>query len=126
MLYQRGDVLLVPFPFSDLSTTKVRPAVVISSIHYHLTQPDILLAAITSKVSAAPGLLDYPLSDWRSAGLRYPSAFPGLTATFGRQACGIYAGPWQSNPSRRQAHNGGYDRDRRPFTFGLEFVNKPR
>ena len=81
MLYQRGDVLLIPFPFSDLSTTKVRPAVVISSRHYHSTQPDILLAAITSKVSAAPGLLDYPLSDWRSAGLRYPSAFKPVIFT---------------------------------------------
>lgn len=84
MLYQRGDVLMVPFPFSDLSATKVRPAVVISSRHYHSTQPDILLAAITSKISVAPDPLDYPLSDWRSAGLRYPSAFPGLTARTGK------------------------------------------
>jgi mRNA-degrading endonuclease toxin of MazEF toxin-antitoxin module len=30
MAFQRGDVVLVPFPFSDLSTTKVRPAVVVS------------------------------------------------------------------------------------------------
>jgi mRNA interferase MazF len=81
MAYQRGDVLLVPFPFSDLSAAKVRPAVVISSRQYHSTQPDILLAAITSKVSAAPGLLDYPLSDWRSAGLRYPSAFKPVVFT---------------------------------------------
>ena len=93
MLHQRGDVLLVPFPFSDLSATKVRPAVVISSRQYHTTQPDILLAAITSKVSATPDPLDYTLSDWRAVGLRYPSAFPGLTATFGRQARVIYVGP---------------------------------
>ena len=30
MTFRRGDVVLVPFPFSDLSTTKVRPAVVVS------------------------------------------------------------------------------------------------
>jgi len=81
MLYQRGDVLLVPFPFSDLSATKVRPAVVISSRYYHSTQPDILLAAITSKISVVPDPLDYPLSDWRSAGLRYPSAFKPVIFT---------------------------------------------
>jgi len=81
MLYQRGDILLVPFPFSDLSATKVRPAVVISSGHYHSTQPDILLAAITSKISVFPDPLDYPLSDWQSAGLRYPSAFKPVIFT---------------------------------------------
>lgn len=81
MPYQRGDVLLVPFPFSDLSATKVRPAVVISSRQYHSTQPDLLLAAITSKGSAAPDLFDYPLSDWRSAGLHYPSAFKPVVFT---------------------------------------------
>ncbi len=81
MLYQRGDVLLVPFPFSNLSATKVRPAIVISSRQYHSTQPDILLAAITSKLSAAPDLLDYSLSDWQSAGLRYPSAFKPVVFT---------------------------------------------
>ena len=29
MAFRRGDVLLVPFPFSDLSATKVRPTVVV-------------------------------------------------------------------------------------------------
>ena len=81
MPHQRGDVLLVPFPFSDLSATKVRPAVVISSSRYHSTQPDILLAAITSKLSASPDPLDYSLSDWQSAGLRYPSAFKPVLFT---------------------------------------------
>ncbi len=28
--FQRGDVVLVPFPYSDLSTTKQRPAVMVS------------------------------------------------------------------------------------------------
>ena len=81
MPHQRGDVLLVPFPFSDLSTTKVRPSVVISSRHYHSTQPDILLAAITSKLSASPDPLDYSLTNWQSAGLRYPSAFKPVLFT---------------------------------------------
>ena len=50
MKFQRSDVVLVPFPFSDLSTTKVRPAVVVSSALYHATEPDLLLAALTFKL----------------------------------------------------------------------------
>jgi len=64
MTFQRGDVVLVPFPFSDLSTAKVRPAAVVSGSLYHATEPDLILVAITSKVTAATGSLDYVLSDW--------------------------------------------------------------
>jgi hypothetical protein len=79
MTFHRGDVVLVPFPFSDLSTTKVRPAVVVSSALYHSTEPDILPAALTSQVTAATGPFDYLLQDWRSANLRFPSrAYPSL------------------------------------------------
>jgi mRNA interferase MazF len=81
MAFQRGDVVLVPFPFSDLTATKVRPAVVVSGSLYHATEPDLMLAAVTSRVSAATGPLDYLLSDWRAAGLRYPSAFKPVLAT---------------------------------------------
>jgi mRNA interferase MazF len=81
MTFQRGDVVLVPFPFSDLSTTKVRPAVVVSSELYHSTEPDLLLAALTSRVEAATGPFDYQLNDWRAAGLRFPSALKPVLVT---------------------------------------------
>jgi mRNA interferase MazF len=81
MTFQRGDVILVPFPFSDLSTAKVRPAIVVSSDLYHSTEPDLLLAALTSQVAGATGPFDYPLNDWRAAGLRFPSALKPVLAT---------------------------------------------
>jgi len=81
MAFQRGDVVLVPFPFSDLSTTKVRPAVVVSSALYHDQESDLILAAITSKVAAATGPLGYVLNDWQAAGLRYPSALKPVLFT---------------------------------------------
>lgn len=31
MAFKRGDVVLVPFPAADLTTTKTRPAVIVSS-----------------------------------------------------------------------------------------------
>jgi len=81
MAFQRGDVVLVPFPFSDLSATKVRPAIVVSGSLYHVTEPDLILAAITSKIATATGPLDYVLSDWQAAGLRYPSALKPVLFT---------------------------------------------
>jgi mRNA interferase MazF len=56
MAFQRGDVVLVPFPFSNPSTTKARPTVVVSGSLYHATKPDLILAAITSKIGTATGL----------------------------------------------------------------------
>jgi mRNA-degrading endonuclease toxin of MazEF toxin-antitoxin module len=47
---RRGDVVLLPFPFADLTSTKVRPALVLSSSLYHKSEPDIIVAAITSNV----------------------------------------------------------------------------
>jgi mRNA interferase MazF len=81
MAFQRGDVILVPFPFSDLSTTKVRPAVVVSSSTYHNSEPDLILAAVTSKIATATGPMDYVLTDWQAAGLRSPSALKPVLFT---------------------------------------------
>jgi mRNA interferase MazF len=40
-----GDVVVVPFPFTDLTSQKVRPALVAAS----LDRGDVLLCQITSK-----------------------------------------------------------------------------
>src|SRR5688500_209545 len=72
--FRRGDVLLVPFPFSDLSTTKTRPAVLVSIAEHHANEPDRLLAALTSQLANATGPCDYVLTEWQPAGLRFPTA----------------------------------------------------
>lgn len=50
-MYQDGDIVLIPFPFTDLSNSKLRPAIVISSELVNSTQ-DIILLAITSNLRA--------------------------------------------------------------------------
>ena len=45
--YKRGDVVLVPFPFSNQASIKKRPAVVISSTLYNETSQDIVILAVT-------------------------------------------------------------------------------
>src|SRR5437667_12736522 len=50
--YKRGDIVLVPFPFTDLTDVRQRPAVVLSADWFNEARPDIVLAAITSQVPA--------------------------------------------------------------------------
>jgi len=49
MTYDQGDIVLVPFPFADLTSTKVRPAIVISNSDINNTN-DVILAAITTNL----------------------------------------------------------------------------
>lgn len=73
MAFQRADVVLIPFPYTDLSASKTRPAVVVSSGVYHRIRSDLLLAYVSSQVSKAHPVLDYVLVDWSFAGLPKPS-----------------------------------------------------
>lgn len=45
---RRGEIVLVKFPFTDLSTTKVRPALVISSNKYNRKGEDAIFICISS------------------------------------------------------------------------------
>jgi mRNA interferase MazF len=47
MTYEFGEVVLVPFPFTNQSTQKKRPAIVISSSEYNATRPDLILIAFS-------------------------------------------------------------------------------
>jgi mRNA interferase MazF len=73
MAFQRGDVVLIPFPYTDLAATKTRPAVVVSSDRYHTVRSELLLAYVSSQVSKAHDTIDYVLTDWAQAGLPKPS-----------------------------------------------------
>ena len=51
--YEFGDIVLVPFPFTDQSSIKKRPAVVVSSSAYNRDRPDIIILAVTSQMAAS-------------------------------------------------------------------------
>jgi mRNA interferase MazF len=57
---RRWDILLVPFPFTDLSTTKKRPALVVSRDAYN-AGPDVVIAFITSQIDGPPRYGDHLL-----------------------------------------------------------------
>ena len=71
--YARGDVVLVPFPFTERLAEKQRPAVVVSTAPYQASSGDLIIAQLTSRTDAPPRPGDHPLRAWREAGLPLPS-----------------------------------------------------
>ena len=80
-VYERGDVILVPFPFSDQTVTKKRPAVIISSNAYNNASSDIVIMAITSQTERTIGIGECLIENWRDAGLLKPSAIKPAIST---------------------------------------------
>ncbi len=82
--YEFGDVVLVPFPFTDQSSAKRRPAVVVSSRAYNRRRPDVIVLAVTSQArpTASPG--EALVVDWQAAGLLKPSVLKPLLLTVQR------------------------------------------
>ena len=74
-----GDLIIVDFPFSDLSGSKRRPAFVLA----HDGEDDVLLARITSK--SRETALDVVMHDWKVSKLLFPSTICiGKLATLSR------------------------------------------
>ena len=68
--YSKHDVILVRYPFSDLSSAKVRPAVLVSDPH---PSDDLLITPLTSKTqSLLKG--EFILTEWSEAGLNVETA----------------------------------------------------
>lgn len=76
-----GDVVLVSFPFTNLQSTKKRPAVVINSMAYSQQRPDVIVLAITSRVNQPLSFGESLIEKWRHAGLLKMSVFKPLIAT---------------------------------------------
>lgn len=68
--YSRGEVVLVRYPFSDLSGSKVRTAVIVSAPHI---SRDVFILPLTSRTTS---LLagEFILADWSKAGLNVETA----------------------------------------------------
>lgn len=67
--FVRGDVVVVPFPFNNLSDQKRRPALVLAD----LSGPDLILCQITSRAPRdrySVGVID---GDFAKGSLKYPS-----------------------------------------------------
>lgn len=74
--YRRGRVVVVEIAFSDLSSSKKRPALIVSAEPVHRKLADVIVCPISSRSRYFdhPGPGDQPLEHWKSAGLRHPSS----------------------------------------------------
>ena len=72
MTFDKWDIILVPFPFTDLSSTKKRPALIISDINYN-EHGDTIIVFITSQISPNKKPGDYLIGNWKNSGLPKPS-----------------------------------------------------
>lgn len=48
---KQGDIILIPFPFSDQTGKKVRPALVVSNNQFNENSSDAILCGITTNIS---------------------------------------------------------------------------
>ena len=65
----KGDVVVIPFPFSDLSASKKRPAVVVAD----LTGDDRIMAQITSIARADNYAISLEAKDFKNGELPHSS-----------------------------------------------------
>jgi mRNA interferase MazF len=68
----RNDVVLLPIPFTDLTSRKVRPAVIIGR-----NGTDLFLVPISPQTANT----DFPLRDWAAAKLNVPCGIKAQIAT---------------------------------------------
>ena len=68
----RNEIVLLPIPFTDLTSRKVRPAVVIGR-----NGADLFLVPISSVLSNT----DFPVKEWKAAGLNVASGVKAQLAT---------------------------------------------
>lgn len=67
------DIVLVPFPFTSLTTLKRRPALVLAAIHPSKLPRHLVVAMITSQIEGVSFPFDVLLREWDKAKLPKPS-----------------------------------------------------
>lgn len=68
----QGDIVLIPIPFTDLSSQKRRPVIVISNDAYNRKTADIVVVAMTSNPIAADHSFTITSSDLERGSLNRP------------------------------------------------------
>ncbi|MCG7849416.1 MAG: type II toxin-antitoxin system PemK/MazF family toxin [ANME-2 cluster archaeon] len=73
MSVNQRDIILIPFPFTDLSQTKRRPGIIISNHEYNSNNEDVICCAITSNPRNYDESVEIANEDLDSGNLHYES-----------------------------------------------------
>lgn len=73
MASEQGDIVLIPVPFTDLSSQKRRPVIIISNDNYNRQSADVVVVAMTSNPSQTPFSFRLTSSDLIEGSLNRPS-----------------------------------------------------
>ena len=71
--YKQWDIVLVPFPFTNLKQTKKRPGLVVSPDQYNSEGSDVIIAFMTSKLDGLSRKGDYSILNWELSNLPKPT-----------------------------------------------------
>jgi mRNA interferase MazF len=71
MNYSKGDIVLLSYPFTDLKSSKVRPAVVVATENRRYS--DVFVVPLTSRTENLI-IGEFVLQDWSKAGLNVVTA----------------------------------------------------
>ena len=80
-VYRQGNIVLVSFPFTDLTSSKRRPALIISPDSFNAAGEGLVLAAITSHIADDPNAIQ--LAGAAAAGGDAGQSFLGAQGNFG-------------------------------------------
>jgi mRNA interferase MazF len=70
--FMKWEIILVSFPFTNLISSKKRPALIVSPDEYN-NEMDVVIAFITSKMDLQYRFGDYKIKNWQETNLPKPS-----------------------------------------------------
>lgn len=73
VIYEQFDVVVVPFPFTDINATKRRPALILSDALAFNTSVGRSVMAMITTATHSSWLLDVRITNLQAAGLKTPS-----------------------------------------------------
>jgi mRNA interferase MazF len=87
--YEKGDVVVFQFPFSDVAESKKRPSLVVAT----LKGDHVILSQITGQPRPDPDLLELNLKDFQKGGISRDSFIrPSVLFTVHKSRIGYKAG----------------------------------